>query len=222
MSYRATISFKVLKANELYQFFQELKETTNKNLKEIAEENYIFMPSNRYAHLYEGAKTVVKEDADEAWARAVFTTRFFYLAEYDLLGVFGVSSVVEEIFDDSIYFQNSCDQDYEFDEWEKIPPFAKIAEKWKSATDEMVKIKYNKERYGEWDETENCDLDYYRRTFAYDEIWGMCEEFMWHDELAVHLSLFGYYDFLPIKQFVQLCKNKYEQKFGKIDTEQEG
>lgn len=215
MSYHATINFKTLKPNELYPFFQKLKATTSKSIEQIAEDEFIYMPSNRYGHLYENVREAVKRGADEAWAKGVFTTRFFYLAEHDLLGVFGVPSAVESIFDDTIYFQNSCDQDYKYDTWAKIPPFAEIAEKWRNATDEEVKAKYNAESYGEWDEDENCDLDYYRRTFAYDEIWGMCESYMWHDELAVHLSLFGYYDFLPIKQFVGLCKEKYEREFGK-------
>ena len=217
MSYHATISFKTLKTNEIYPFFQKVKKSVSDNLEKIAEDEYLYLPSIRYAHLYEGVRRVVEEEADEAWARNVFTMRFFYLAEHDLLGVFGVPSEVQEIFDDSIYFQNSCDQDYEFEEWSKIPPFAKIAERWRTATDDEVRDKYGADGYGEWDEGEDPDLDYYRRTFAYDEIWGMCEEYMWHDELAVHLSLFGFYDFLPRKKFVGFCKEKYENEFGKVD-----
>ena len=61
-----------------------------------------------------------------------------------------------------------------------------------------------------WDEDEgDIPIDYYRRTFAYEEIWGMCEDYMWSDNKAVHLSLFSYYDFEPIKNFVVACKEKY-------------
>lgn len=90
-----------------------------------------------------------------------------------------------------------------------VPVFAQIAEKWRTATDEAVRAKYGAERDGECDE--DCiDLDYYRRSFAYDEIWEMCAEYMWHDELAVHLSLFGYYDFEPIGKFVHVCREKWK------------
>ena len=212
MSYHATISFKVLKEDEIYPFFQRLKSKIAQNTKKIAEDEFLYMPSVRYAHLYEGVRAVVKEDADEAWARGVFTMRFFYLTEHNLLGVFGVPTEAQSVFDDSIYFQNSCDQDYDFDEWKNIPVFAQIAEKWKSATDKEVRERYYGERYGECDEDDvEENLDYYRRSFAYDEIWGMCEEYMWHDEQAVHLAMFGFYDYAPIRAFVCACRKEAER-----------
>lgn len=207
MSYHADISFKTLKSGEVYPFFQTLKKAVSHNIGEIAEDEFLYMPSVRYEHLYTDAANMVKHNADEAWAKSVFTMRFFYLAEHDLLGVFGVPTAVRSVFDETIYFQNSCDQDYSFDEWAAVPVFAKIAEKWRTSADDTVKAECAEKGY-ECDE--DCgDLDYYRRTFAYDEVWGMFEEYMWDDELAVHLSLFGYYDIAPII-FVAACKEKYE------------
>lgn len=215
MSYHATISFKTLKPNEIYPFFQKLKKSVRHNIKKIADDEYLYVPSIRHKHLYDGVQEAVIQNADESWAKSVFTVRFFYLAEHDLLGVFGVPSAAQGVFDDSIFFQNSCDQDYEFDEWAKVPSFAKIAEKWRTATDEEVKKKYVDERYGEWDETSDPDLDYYRRTFAYDDVWAMCEDYLWNDELAVHLSLFAYYELYLLHAFVGLCKEKYDREFGR-------
>lgn len=208
MSYHADISFKTLKSEEVYPFFQTLKKAVSHNIGEIAEDEFLYMPSVRYDHLYADVRPMVKRNVDEAWASRVFTMRFFYLAEHDLLGVFGVPTAVQSVFDDTIYFQNSCDQDYPFDEWAAVPVFAKIAEKWRTAAGESVLAKYAEERYGECDD-ECVDLDYYRRTFAYDEIWGMFEEYMWDDALAVHLALFGYYDIVPTR-FVKACEEKYE------------
>ena len=215
MSYSASISFKTIDEQGLYQFLQKLKETATERIDEIAEDEFIYMPSIRYDHLYKDVNPVVERDADEAWAKsAVFTMRFFYLSEHNLLGVFGVPSSVEEIFDSTIYFQNSCDQDYEFDEWNGVPIFEQIAEKWKTSTDEDVISKYCETR-GEWEEDEGeIPVDYYRRTFAYEEIWEMCEDYMWSDKKAVHLSLFSYYDFEPITKFVATCKEKYAKWRG--------
>ena len=213
MSYGASISFKTIDADELYQFFQNIKHTASKHIDKIAEDEFIYMPSVRYKHLYNDVKGVIARDADEAWAKsAVFTMRFFYLADHNLLGVFGVPSAVKECFDATIYFQNSTDQDYEFDEWKNVPIFAQIAEKWKTSTDDDVLRKCNDER--DDDEIDTDSLDYYRRTFAYEEIWSMCEDYMWHDDKAVHLSLFSYYDFEPFMKFVEVCKEKYEQWIG--------
>lgn len=209
MSYGASISFKTIDVQGLYLFFQKMKKTATERIDEIAEDEFLYMPSVRYAHLYKDVRPIVAQDADEAWAKsAVFTMRFFYLAEHNLLGVFGVPTCIEEIFDSTIYFQNSTDQDYDFDEWNGVPIFERIAERWKTSTYEDVLRKYGEDR-GEWDEDDGeIPIDYYRRTFAYDEIWAMCEDYMWNDKKAVHLSLFGYYDFDPIKRFVATCRER--------------
>ena len=122
------------------------------------------------------------------------------------MGVFGVPDDVKQVFDASIYFQNSCDQDYEFNEWNGVPIFEQIANKWANATDDEVARKYLEENSSSWDDEEPLDNDYYRRTFAYDEIWDMCSEYLWNDDRVVYISLFGYYDFQPISKFVEKCK----------------
>ena len=212
MSYQASISFKTIDANHLYQFFTHIKHCTRKNIDQIAEDEFIYMPSIRYKHLYKEVKPIVAEDADERWARsAVFTMRFFYLADHNLLGVFGVPSDVQECFDSTIYFQNSTDQDYDFDEWKNVPIFSQIADKWKHTSDEEIRKEYYGKIGAEEDDPEEIPLDYCRRSFAYKEIWEMIEEYLWNDEMAVHLSLFGHYDYEPIQKFVYACKQKYEE-----------
>lgn len=213
MSYHATISFKTLRPHEIYPFFQKIKDSVCSNLDAIAEDEYLYMPSFRNAHLYEGGKDGVKQDANTAWAKGVFTMRFFYLAEHDLLGVFGVTDSVQDVFDDTIYFQNSCDQDYDFETWAKVPLFSAIAKKWADASDEDIEKKYGADRYGEMDENEPFDYGYYRRSFAYDEIWETCEGYLWHEEQVVYLSLFGFYDFEPLGKFVKLCEGKVRKNF---------
>ena len=210
MSYHAEISFKTIKPNELYSFFQKLKAETVKNLDAIAEDEFLYMPSVRNEHLYNDVRAAVKRDANEGWAKQVFTHRFFYLADHDLLGVFGVPNKAKQVFDKTIYFQNSCDQDYEFDEWKGVPVFEQIADKWANTTDQEVRRKYLETNSGSWDEDEPFDHGYYRRTYAYDEIWDMCSEYLWNEDSVVYISLFGFYDFYPVGKFVDKCKEKYE------------
>lgn len=218
MSYNATISFKTVELSGLYHFFQKLKAETAKKINAIAVDEFLYMPSVRYEHLYKDTHSVVQNDADEAWAKGIFTHRFFYLAEYNLLGVFGVPNDVQQVFDANIYFQNSCDQDYEFETWSGVPVFEQVAEKWKNATDEEVRRKYTEEDDGSWDEEVPFDYDYFRRKYAYDEIWDMCEEYLFNEDSVVYVSMFGYYDFQPIIKFVKKCREEYK-KFCNIDEE---
>lgn len=221
MSYSATINFKTVKEGELYAFFKKIKDTCKEKFDDIAEDNFIYMPSIHFANkrTLEGASDRAKEDADRAWMRnSVFSYRFFYLPEHNLLGIFGAPDAVKDIFDLTVYFQNSCDQDYEFDEWKGIPIFEQIAEKWKNATDEMVKVHYV-EKWGEYDE-EDFDCDYYRRDFAYDDIWRMFEDYLYKDELCVYLSIFGGYEHYHLSVIVRKCKNYYEEWKNRVQEKE--
>ena len=139
MSYSATICFKTIKEGELYSFFKKIKDTCKEKFDDIAKDNFLYMPSvsSMKKRMLEGASDRAKEEADRAWMRnSIFSYRFFYIPEHNLLGVFGAP--VKDIFDLTCYFQNSCDQDYDFKDWKGVPIFEQIAEKWKNATDEEV------------------------------------------------------------------------------------
>jgi hypothetical protein len=226
MSYSADINFKTVKEGELYAFLKQIKDTCKENFDEIAKDNFIFMPSvsSTKKRLLEGASDRAKEEVDRAWMRnSVFSYRFFYIPEHNLLGVFGVPTKVDEIFDLTCYFQNSCDQDYPFTDWNGIPIFEEIANKWKNATDGEV-IEYYHNRYGDvYDEEENSDLEYYRRSFTYDEIWKMCEKYLYHEEEVVYISMFGFYEIAEQIGFVHKCREAYEEwnkRFGKGATDE--
>lgn len=210
MSYSATINFKTVKEGELYAFFKKIKDTCKEKFDDIAEDNFIYMPSIHFANkrTLEGASDRAKEDADRAWMRnSVFSYRFFYLPEHNLLGVFGAPDAVKDIFDLTVYFQNSCDQDYDFDDWKGVSIFEQIAEKWKNATDEEV---YKAFEYPDEHE-EPIDYDYYRRSHAYDEIWRMCETYLYHEEEVVYISMFGGYEIAEQMGFVNKCRKAYDE-----------
>ena len=65
----------------------------------------------------------------------------------------------------SIYFQNSCDQDYPFFEWKEgnIPFFANAAAKAENYTAEEIRAKFDYE-------IEDENLEYYRRNTCYNDI----------------------------------------------------
>lgn len=210
MSYSATINFKTVKEGELYAFFKKIKDTCKEKFDDIAEDNFIYMPSVHFARkrILEGSSDGAKEEADRAWMRnSVFSYRFFYLPEHNLLGIFGAPDAVKDIFDLTVYFQNSCDQDYDFDDWKGVSIFEQIAEKWKNATDEEV---YKAFEYPDEHE-EPIDYDYYRRSFAYKEIWEMCETYLYHEEDIVYISMFGGYEIAEQQGFVHKCRKAYDE-----------
>ena len=141
----------------------------------------------------------------------VFKYRFFYLAEYKLLGIFGVPDAVKNLFDASIEFQNSCDQDYEYDHWDGVKIFEEIAKKWENASDEDIRKNYI-EKYRQIDDEDDFDYDYYRRSFAYDEIWNIVGDFLNDDAQALFFTLYGPYEYSVLKSFTSTCKKEY-QKF---------
>lgn len=210
MSYGAQICFKVVPANQVYKFFQELKTACTSKFKEIAKDNFLYLPSKRPQ--YKETNEYHQEQANRLWMRSnVFTFRYFYLPEKELLGMFSIPQEVENVFDASIYFQNSCDQDYDWEVWEGIREFETIAQKWIDVSDETVFEKYKSEHFGRDEERDDFDYDYYRKTFCYDEIWEMFSQYLHNESQVVYLSLYGGYELYEASQFCGYCQEFYEE-----------
>lgn len=208
MSYSCEIAFKTIEAEEVYSFLQKLKSLVSEKLGAIAEDNAFWLPSERqsaYKELPEWALNQLEED----WARKCFTFRYVYLPEKKILGVYGVPKQTEELFDCTVYFQNSCDQDYDFEEWNGVPIFEEIAQKWQNMSEEDL-FEAAKSCYEDdfEDDSECCKerSDYIRRTFCYKEIWAMFEDSLYNDEKALYISLFGSYELYIIIRYVHLCR----------------
>ena len=216
MSYRAKICFKTVREGEMNEFFLQLKKATTANLDKIAKDEFLFMPSIRNDLKCSAVDFSIKLEADIKWAMGcLFSFRFFYLPEHNLLGVFNIPSRIEKEFDTVCYFQNSCDQDYESDCWVGVPLFEEIAKKWERATEKEV-TEYYEKRYGKCDE-EVSDYDYYRRSFAYDEIWDAIGWALFNEESVVYLSLFGVYEEWILSGFCEKCKKHYAEWLKELE-----
>lgn len=219
MSYSATICFKTVKHKELYKFFSSLKAFCKANFDQTAKDNFIFMPTINRDYMLAQDSQYAKEQLDRAWMRnSVFNFRFFYLPQHNLLGMFNIPTIARRLFDTTCFFQNSTDQNYDYDDWKGVPLFEKIAEKWKNATDEQVIAAHP---YPE-ELMESKRFDYYRKTFAYDEIWKICSDFLFSEDSVVYLSLFGGYEIAEQLKFVSLCNKYYQEWKDKNEKEREG
>lgn len=199
MSYSCNISFKTMNPAALYKFLTGYKAILTSHLEDVAKEEYTYCPTVRYRECPYDLSNANRRSAAQAWVKAVFSYRFFYLSDHDLLGVYGVPKCMRWLFDDTVYFQNSTDQDYNFNTWHKIPLFRGIANRWQSYDEAMVRDKCEL--------TPEDDVEYHRRTGCYEEIWNnYVSDTLEDDDHAIYLSCLGYWDLDQIGRFIYLCE----------------
>lgn len=110
---------------------------TEKNIRKTIRDNRYYIPSIRTGYIAdEESKNrradVLADTADRYWLEALFTFRFLYWEEHKLLGIIMMPpESASEKWPLSVYFQNSCDQDYPLSDWKEgnIPFFANAAAK---------------------------------------------------------------------------------------------
>lgn len=215
MSYCADISFKKIDGSEIGDFFVAIKKAIISSLDVIASANYLFMPSRQvilastkytcpdYDSIAFDDKHRLVRAHDIAWVERVFQYRWFYDSEWKLLGVYGVPSNIRPLFDGTVCFQNSCDQDYGMADWKGIEAFEKVFLRWQSASDEEI-VEFVRKKYDE--DVSSRDLDYERRYLAYQEIWERYAYTLNDDTSVVYISMFGsIYDSLQKEKFLRLC-----------------
>lgn len=130
----------------------------------------------------------------EDWIQRLFTYKFIYLEEYQVLAMVSSNKkFLEDLFDSHIFAQNSCDQDYEWETWEKVPSFKAISDKIKFMSKEEFLIYYNSNKpdyyseisIEELDDTpikyssSNSRFDYQKRSFVYNLIYNSIEKIIW-------------------------------------------
>lgn len=214
MSYYAEISFKKLESQDIISFLKDFKYAYVKRIPEIAKENYPFCPAvgKNLFNFQDLAEDKLQLSKCLNWAKDCSRFKYFYDNEFKLLGIVGVPKCLKELFDTSIAFQNSCDQDYDRDIWSKIKAFEDIYNKWITKDVDEIKDSYNLE-----DDYFDFDTDYpepiekgemlmyWRQTFAYREIWGRYEREIFDDDNAIYFSLFGTYESSKLYRILQCC-----------------
>ena len=144
---------------------------TEKNIRKTIRDNRYYIPSVRTGYIAdEESKNrradVLADTADRYWLEALFTFGFLYWEEHKLLGIVMMPPEnASEKWPLSVYFQNSCDQDYPLSDWKEgnIPFFANAAAKAENYTAEEIRAKFDYE-------IEDENLEYYRRNTCYNDI----------------------------------------------------
>lgn len=209
MSYGCEISFKQIKAEEIYPFLQKLKEEATKIAPDIIKDEYIWSPIYKWMVLDEENEALIKEEKfftardkevvqvereNEDWVIRCFTHRWYWDFEKDVLMLYSIPKQLQHLFDNTVYFQNSCDQDYDFEEWSGIKYMKDIANRWKNISDEEITKLYKESPYyDDYDGNEHIQeqSDYYRKTMCYDEIWDRIEWTLYNDKEITYITLFS-------------------------------
>lgn len=139
MSYGINICFKNCEPNKVSETLIEFKELLQKNKYELIKENYFwFRQEELYAIMTDiqdkSLKNRICNKYMEDWIRNLFSFRFYYSKEIKSI-CFSISTEIKEIkdwFDGEVYFQNSCDQDYDYKEWEFNKTFRKYVTQFKN------------------------------------------------------------------------------------------
>ena len=208
MSYSCYISFKKIPAEDIQEFFVVMKNKVKETSEEIAKQNFHYSPASRVINSKNLSSWEDYPQKDrleqENWVSKIFCYRWFYLKEQETLCIFGVPNSLYNLFDTTIYFQNSTDQDYDFEDWKELEFLAPIVEKCKTLTPEQIS-----RIQGDDDLKYYIDhLDYYRRSLCYREIWGTYfDKMLYNDGDAVYISLFslGYDDLYFRANFAKKC-----------------
>lgn len=257
MSYGCHISFKKMNPTEMLSFFKQLKEHMTAHLDEVAQDNHGYCPYIRRKELADVSGTMTREEWDalsdeekkglfprdlrnvnlddrseaKDWAmNHVFKYAVFYDESRGLLGMFSIPDAARELFDGSVYFQNSCDQNYPRSDWEGIAAFEAIYDKWQQMTPEQLhahwvatnnpnlqpgekpRTLYDEYEYDLRDLTDEeaekfwtDRFDYMRKSCAYDEIWSHYHDELYNDANRLYLSLYSRDDFQAMTVFLKAC-----------------
>ena len=220
MSYRFGMCFKNVKNKiEMYDFALEFTKKIYENAEEFINLNKYYIPThNKYIF---GEKAYEFNDVDRFWLYNLFNVRFIYWEEYNLLGIIGDNypKVCLNMIDEKVYFQNSCDQDYEYEEWgNSITFFNNIIEKAKQETPTNLIKEFN-EVYKNYTLKEiEEDIDYFRKSFVYQTIFHQLDLGNWLYDKEGNFKTFAFSaienqkQLLTLSRLTRIILNKMEQE----------
>lgn len=239
MSYNAMISFKEIPIESVPEFISELKKASVEKAENIGEAEWPYCPLCK-AHVFkendkfeaviygDDEKERARYEKSLEWVSRIFSWRAGYDKEYGVFFLFGIPDALRYLFDSTVCFQNSCDQDYEYEDWGAIHSFQSTYDKWMEMPTDKVLEAIRKDLcyiYGENDdfvdyrmkEMDSEVISYKRREMCYKEIWSHFEPTLEDESSVVYLSMFNslYDEHLRqkvVKSAFEAAKKEYSSK----------
>ena len=211
MSYRIDISFKNCKKEQVYDKITEFEDILLKNAEEYIKNNLCFCRYDTDKDRWDN------NDIIDKFISRLFKNHIWYCEDIEALCIVYGSGVkeIKDWFDGYIYFQNSTDQNYDYEKWLFNDKFKSIV-KWVQNLDEKeFKKEFIKEnKY--YEESEIKFEDYYKKSLVYDKCYNLIEP-IWSKGFAISF-LDGVLDENKFKlrnMTIRLLMDKYED-FKKI------
>lgn len=197
MSYGLDISFKNCKSKDIYKNIQEFSNLIWENRYEIIKDNIPFLPLWILVETYSKTKDkeYVKKEIDN-WLNKLFTYHIYYSSEIKSLcfvyNSYKKKTTVDKWFDGYVYFQNSCDQDYDYKEWEFNDRFKQYIDKVKNSSGTQFRKLYKKYVGYEFDYykegKENKEIEEYdRKTLVYGICYN-CVQPIWDNPINLQVK----------------------------------
>lgn len=180
MSYRLDLSFKNCEKKDIYKNINELQQLLLKNAEEYIKQNLV------YIRIDDTKDRWYNVDKIDNFIKTIFTTHIWYCDKIKALCVVWGSNVeeIDKWFDGYIYFQNSCDQNYDYKEWEFNLKFKSISDRVQHMNDkQFIKVFQKVNKYYDTEEITK-DIDYCKQSFIYDKCYDLINP-IWSEGFGV-------------------------------------
>lgn len=160
MSYWCKINFKeVASADDFLQEVEKMKKAMWEQRMRIISDNLVFCKAGNF-----GDNTSAKSLSVEAWLQRLMRIRLMYWSH---LNLFGYCSVGKFDGFESVEFQNSCDQDYEYIDYPKNIRY------FKEKVEEFKTLPFNEVQSRMKDLVVDYDVDDRSVSHDYDRRWAL-------------------------------------------------
>ena len=155
------------------------KNQYEKHMAETVREHLIYLPEFRE---YKEDVTIFDiKRGDREYLQNIFNYKFIYWKRFKLLGIIGRYEKTNPDTMVDICFQNSSDQDYDYETWNVLldddasrQEIKQLIEDTKAGNKTQTIIDYFKHRWGDDDEVD-AEKDYYRKWYVYARIEDMLD-----------------------------------------------
>lgn len=211
MSYAIDLSFKEMKKDQIFDFIQKFKELVinPEEVKKRIKENYHFSVRWVVGSNSNGIDDFDVEDRIESWIDRLFTFKFIWIERYSLLAcVIREDDLANSLFDGNVFFQNSTDQDYDYEVWKDIRPFKEISDSVERLSfdgegiESLRKLSKNSWFNNSLSDFTKDKFEYYKRSLVYDLIFDPIEELVFGDKNTIWVkTLSDSVDFIRYRNF---------------------